>query len=291
MKLFRNDAAKEAYMNAYNEVLATWDIPYEEQFIETDFGQTYALITGPKDAPPLFLLHGLGSSSIIWSANIDVLSRHYRVYALDIIADFGRSIPTRSPWKRTHYTDWLLGVLDALNIEQAHFMGVSFGGWVSINMAREHPERVSRIVLLAPAATFLRVSMPFLLGGAPMWVNPSLKYANRFMRWSAANHEDEAYQQYMEALIQQFYLGWKHSTLRPRVVPGVFSDRVLKRIHTPTLFMIGDKDKIYDPQKAVQRAEQLLPHVTTKIVPNASHDITIAGRHTIATEVPDFLGH
>ena len=60
MKLFRNDAAKEAYMNAYNEVLATWDIPYEEQFIETDFGQTYALITGPKDAPPLFLLPQTG---------------------------------------------------------------------------------------------------------------------------------------------------------------------------------------------------------------------------------------
>lgn len=60
--------------------------------------------------------------------------------------------------------------------------------------------------------------------------------------------------------------------------PTVFTDQELKQIDLPTLqidlptlLLIGSAEKIYHPQKAIDRAQRLMPELTAEIIPNAGH--------------------
>lgn len=109
--------------------------------------------------PVLVLLHGSGPGANGWSnfsRNIAPLARGYRVICPDL-PGFGQSDmkPVDAPipgW----WADTILGLLDHLGIGKAHFLGNSMGGMISLKIALEHPERVERLILMAPG------------GGAPV---------------------------------------------------------------------------------------------------------------------------
>jgi pimeloyl-ACP methyl ester carboxylesterase len=77
----------------------------------------------------------------------------------------GRSKPLKAHSDRTEYADWLTEVLDALTIEKANMVGYSFGGFFTACCALEKPERIRKLVLLAPAATILPFSREWHLKG------------------------------------------------------------------------------------------------------------------------------
>jgi len=77
--------------------LAFWPVPYESLDVPTRFGSTHIIISRPKDAPPLVLLHGANDSATAWYPNIADLSRNYRTYALDTIGDVGKSVASHLP--------------------------------------------------------------------------------------------------------------------------------------------------------------------------------------------------
>ena len=54
---------------------------------------THVIVSGPKDAPPLVLLHGYMATSAMWSPNIGDFSKDYRVYAIDVMGQPSKSIP------------------------------------------------------------------------------------------------------------------------------------------------------------------------------------------------------
>jgi hypothetical protein len=56
--VFKTPEGKAAYLAAYETALKSWPIPYEDIEISSRFGITHAIACGPKDAPPLVLLHG-----------------------------------------------------------------------------------------------------------------------------------------------------------------------------------------------------------------------------------------
>ena len=53
--------------------------------------------------------------------------------------------------------------------------------------------------------------------------------------------------------------------------PTVYTDDELKAIDTPTLLLIGAEEKIYNPHKALDRANRLMPNLIAEIVPGVSH--------------------
>ena len=61
--------------------------------IPTRFGMTHVVTSGPKDAPPLVLLHGMSMTLTMWSANVADFSKEYRVYTVDVMGQPGKSIP------------------------------------------------------------------------------------------------------------------------------------------------------------------------------------------------------
>jgi pimeloyl-ACP methyl ester carboxylesterase len=158
LSVFKSPQAEAAYMAAYDSALEKWPVPYEAEYVPTAYGDTYMIVSGPVDGEPLILVHGLGSNAAHWSLNVAALAQSYRVYALDIMGLVGRSKPLKVFSDRTGYADWLTEILDALKIEKANMVGYSFGGFITTCYALEKPERLNKVVLLAPAATFLPFS-------------------------------------------------------------------------------------------------------------------------------------
>jgi pimeloyl-ACP methyl ester carboxylesterase len=66
-------------------------------------------------------------------------------------------------------------------------------------------------------------------------------------------------------------------TRRP-INPTVLEDQELQSLKVPTLYVVGENEKIYSAQKAVQRLNQVAPHIKTETIPNASHDLTFYKR-------------
>src|SRR5215510_8448387 len=90
---FKTPEGEAAYLEAYDAAMKLLPVSYEEMTIQSRFGLTHVVISGPKDAPPLVLLHGYMATSTMWSPNIEDFSKEYRVYAVDVMGQPSRSIP------------------------------------------------------------------------------------------------------------------------------------------------------------------------------------------------------
>ena len=98
---------------------------------------------------PLVLLHGFGESTYSWRLVAPELATRYRVIAIDLNG-FGYTERRRDPADYTidGQMRLVLGVLDRLGIESAHFLGHSYGGGLTLWIAAHHPERLRSMVLL-----------------------------------------------------------------------------------------------------------------------------------------------
>jgi pimeloyl-ACP methyl ester carboxylesterase len=106
--------------------------------------------------PDVMLIHGLGATKSSFFDTAAALARSgYRVHALDL-PGFGGSSKPPAQYGAPFFTKTVLGVMDALAIERAHFVGNSMGGRVSIEVGLASPERVGAMVLLCPAVAFVR---------------------------------------------------------------------------------------------------------------------------------------
>src|SRR5215813_2086478 len=93
--LFKTPEGAASYMAAYNATLSLWPVAHQSLDVKTSFGTTHINAAGSPELPPLILLHGFGVCSTQWYPNIEPLSRHFRVYALDVLSQFGLSVATR----------------------------------------------------------------------------------------------------------------------------------------------------------------------------------------------------
>jgi pimeloyl-ACP methyl ester carboxylesterase len=290
VKAFRTPEGKQAYQEAYRQTLSHWPVPFTRTWVETDWGKNHVIKAGDENNEPLLLLPGMTVSASMWACNIEALSARYHVMALDTMGDFGCNEPTSVPKTRADYVAWFGQVMDALGLQHTRAMGMSFGGWVLMCFAQEHPERINSLACVAPAASFLSLSLSFIMRGVPLIVYPTFKGVDKYIRWAAVpNDDDPLYNATMDAMIDQLYLGWKHCLTRPKVYPSRFKDDELRRLDVPFPLLLGEQEKIYDPHKACERANALLPQGQSIVIPNGSHDLALRQWQRVNEEVLRFF--
>jgi 4,5:9,10-diseco-3-hydroxy-5,9,17-trioxoandrosta-1(10),2-diene-4-oate hydrolase len=123
---------------------------------------------GDPTAPALILIHGSGPGASGWSnynKNVEALAQHFHLIVPDC-PGFGQSdmkpVDAKVPlwWK-----DIMIGLMDVLVIDKAHFVGNSMGGMITLKMAMDNPERIDKMILMGPG------------GGTPVfstWPSPGI---------------------------------------------------------------------------------------------------------------------
>ena len=288
---FKSEEGRRQYEDAYAATMALWPVSYQDVDVETTFGTTHVHVCGPRWAPPLVLLHGMRVSSASWAAQVGALSRSYRILAPDLVWDYGKSAAHKPMEHFADATRWLCELLDAFAIERASLLGISYGGWIAARQALRFPQRVDRVALLAPAATFRTLSATFVLKSMPMAVLKTHAATDRYMRWAAVREhgQDERYDQVMDRLVHQLHMGVRHIQDPSHILPDVLTDEELAGIKAPVLMMVGAQEKIYDPRAALQRATQHIEHIQAFLVEDASHDIQLAQTERVNAHLLAFL--
>jgi len=113
---------------------------------------------GSIDAPPLVLLHGIGSGSGSFAFVLNILARHYRVIAWDAPGygdSDGLAKPDPTP---ADYAEALADLLNTLFLPKVLLLGHSLGALIGGAFAASHPERVSKLILACTAHGHARLA-------------------------------------------------------------------------------------------------------------------------------------
>ena len=138
-----------------------------------------------QDGLPVVLIHGLGASAEIWSANLGALATRHRVYVPDL-PGFGRTEkPEWMDYSPGAYSRFLMAFMTALGIGTASLVGHSLGGGVALRVILDDPGRVKSLILLSSAGLGQDVSLPLRIASLPffdrIFFKPPLPVFTRFL--------------------------------------------------------------------------------------------------------------
>ena len=132
--------------------------PDWEQFLKTEaqvrflaIGEHRLRVVEVGEGEPVLLVHGFADSAYTWHRNLRALARAgFRALACDQPGVGESALPPGFRFGVDDLARLAVGMLDALGIERAHLVGSSMGGGVGLEMAVHHPQRLRRVVLVAP---------------------------------------------------------------------------------------------------------------------------------------------
>jgi len=268
--IYKSSEGERLVRERYQAFLKHWPVPNEQIHIPTAHGSTFVVISGPKDAPWLLLLHGGAANSAMWMGDMPAFTSSFRVCCIDMIGEPGLSAPARPLLASDAYAVWLDDVLNRLSIRRAAMVGISLGGWLALDYAIRRPERVEKIAVLCPggigrqkvgivfATLLLRVFgrwgkrrlVERILGRAPADPAPPVKAFIDFV-----------------ALIHRYF--------RPRMVKlPIFSNHALRNLKVPMLAIVGGRDVLLDSRQTERRLKQHAPHAQVIYLPQTGHLIS-----------------
>lgn len=114
--------------------------------LELNDVRIYYELSGPSAAPVLVFSNSLGTDLAIWDSQVAILSRDFRILRYDT-RGHGRSSVPSGPYTIYQLADDVVGLLDKLEVERAHFCGLSIGGMTGMSLALRFPDRLFRVVL------------------------------------------------------------------------------------------------------------------------------------------------
>jgi 3-oxoadipate enol-lactonase len=110
-----------------------------------------AIATGRDNGPVVVLSNSLGSTHQMWDAQLADLEQRFRVVRYDTRGHGDSPVPL-GPYLIDDLADDLIALLDRLEVEQAHIVGLSLGGMTAMKVAARNPERVDRLVVMCTGA-------------------------------------------------------------------------------------------------------------------------------------------
>lgn len=275
----------KAYFEAYDETLKKWGISYDELYITTSHGIAHVIVSGNRNANPLVLLHGMNASSTMWYPNAKDLVKEYRIFAIDLLSEPGKSYKTANFNNIDEITKWYQEVLWALKLESFHLVGASRGGWFAVDIALKHQNNIKSMVLLSPAQTFI-------------WIPPSTNLLKNIINFFGS--EEKQMRRSLETMstnvdnidksyLNQYSIGVKNDTLQKFMMQMTpFSKKDLRTLRIPILVLIGDKD-VMNNEKTVRIAKKDLSHGHGEVILNAGHFLSVDQADVVNKKVVSFL--
>ncbi|MGX1123521.1 3-oxoadipate enol-lactonase [Pseudomonas defluvii] len=206
-------------------------------------------LDGPEGAPVLVLSNSLGTNLHMWDTQLPALTAHFRVLRYDT-RGHGQSLVTEGPYSIEQLGRDVLALLDALQIERAHFCGLSMGGligqWLGINAGH----RLNRLIVCNTAAKIAtpevwnpRIETVLRDGQAAMVGLRDASIERWFTPAYAASHPDQA-KRITDMLAATSPQGYAANCAAVR--DADFRDQ-LGEIKVPMLVISGSADAVTPP--------------------------------------------
>lgn len=245
------------------------------------------VITRGEHGPPVLLLSGAGndSASLSWRRLIPVLAETHRVLALDWPKQ-GGSVPWDGTADHPRMLRCIDAVLEHFDLDAVDLVGLSQGGALALSYAIEHPERVSRLVALAPAGV---LSVPPIVHQL-LWLTarcrllhrtlPSLIFRSRAAcAWFARTSLFAGPVDDLEEIVDEFHADvlahgsgssdWQNASIGLRRM-AIDLRPDLHRIQCPTLIIQGSEDAAVAPERS-RAAAEAIPGAAFELVDGAGH--------------------
>jgi 3-oxoadipate enol-lactonase len=234
------------------------------------------------EGEPLILIIGLGSDQSNWRPQTGSFKKHYRTITFDN-RGAGKSDRPPGPYTIKMMTEDTIGLMDHLNIEKAHILGVSMGGMIAQELAINNPERVNKLVL---GCTFTNRS------GASGF---TLEISKALEIYYESSRDEASLQRLVLTIIDStfnkgtyriIFLPLMKVAIRSAPLNGFVeqldailthdTENRLGRITTPTLVITGTEDKVIKPASS---------EVIANLVPKSKLVKLIGGSHGFSGEI------
>lgn len=250
MSIYTSDLARERILDLYERRLGA--LPHlQSRYADTSLARTHVLETGPRDAPPLVIVHGANGDALAM-APFTELDDAFRCLLVDVPGE-----PTRSAeveLKGAQFGEWMAQLLDALEIDRAHLLGMSGGGYVVLQTCATHPERVDHAVLLVPQ------------GIVPIGDIPEPTPANARALVEAITAPDPGFPSMMVDMVVEQMKMYFECLTSPFHDRDPLADDALGELEAPVLLFAGDADAIFPGEALIERAERIIPTLVEAIL-------------------------
>ena len=244
---------------------------------------------------PVLLIHGSGpgvSAWANWRGVLPELSKTHRVIAPDVLGFGYTERPEGVTYDMATWTQHLVGLMDALGIEQAAVVGNSFGGALALNVATHHPDRVSKLVLMGA------VGVPFELteGLDRVWgykatLEDMIEIMDVFAYDKTRLTKDLAKIRYEAATRPGVHEAYSSMFPAPRqqgVEAMTIPDQDIRGIQQPTLIVHGRDDEVI-PLSTSMRLNELIEQSQLHVFGQCGHWVQIEHTEDFLQLVGNFL--
>ena len=247
-------------------------------------------VDGKEGAPYLTFITGIANDHTLWDEQVAVLGKDYRTLRYDL-RGHGDTQATEGDYSIELLLRDLVGLLNELNIQKTHLIGLGLGGALAQAFTIENSHRVNALV---PCCCRAKMVPEF----AEMWQKLREAVANEgveviveptVQRWfsdefKAANPKVlQDVRNMIRATTTLGYLGVTAAFL------GLNLEDKLAQIKAPTLYLSGAEDKMGGPPALMAELAKKVPRAQHHSVPKAAHIANIQNPAGFNKEVGDFL--
>ena len=251
----------------------------------------------------LLLIHGMAGSSDTWRSVIPQLSKKFRVIAPDLLGH-GESAKPRGDYSLGAFAVWLRDFLDELGVSQASVVGHSLGGGVAMQFAYQHPDYVTRLVLISSGGLGPDVGWILRLLSAPgaelvlpiIAPKPVLTAGNKLWSWfrGVGVHSPRgaemwsAYSSLSDAATRQSFLRTLRSVVDYRGQAVSALNRLRLREELPVMAIWGERDDII-PVNHAYAAREARADSRLEVLPNVGHFAQVEAPTEVVELIEDFI--
>jgi len=244
----------------------------DPRFIEINGINTHFTRQGAGEE--LLLIHGFGSSTYTWRRVVDSLAKDFEADAIDL-PGFGLTQALNATPTVEAYVDFINDFMQTLCIDDAVFMGNSFGGEISWRLALKYPQRVRALILVDAAgyphespAVFKLLRVP-LLGEMIAGVNAKWIVRKNLQQVFVADDlvTDAVVDNYYYRLLKE---GNRETVLARARMKADTLYKTLPQIRQPTLIIWGENDS-WIPVEFARCFAADIPRAQLAILPDCGH--------------------
>jgi len=244
-----------------------WRQGVSSHYIELDGHRIHYVEAGPVNGKQLLLVHGLGSRVEDWAELMPRFAGEgYHVYAPDLLG-YGRSAkPQGSDYSIAEEEKMVAQFMDAMHLVQPDVIGWSMGGWVSMRLAVDFPQRVRRLVLYDTAGLYFQVDFSFD-NFTPKSIDEVTELL-RVLEPVPTRLPDFVSRDVVRRAAEN---GWvTQRSIHAMTIGRELMDFRLSGLKMPVLVVWGEMDRLIPPATG-ERLQQLVPQARLEIVDGCGH--------------------